>query len=372
MSKIKFVLLFVVTQLLFTPIELRSQEATPSAKDSLEKDSLVWENSILPIAFFLPETSFAFGTTGILSFKKSSQAEEERPSQLLFAAIYTLKGQLEFLGTFEFYADNRKHRLKGEWGYYRQVYNYFGIGADSRDEDREEYRVNFPRFQVSYSRKIYGIFNLGIGYRMDNFVMQEREENGLLLTDRPEGWDGGFKSNWEFNFFVDTRDNLNAPYKGLYAEVVFQGSLERFFSDYDYRKLDIDIRYFTPFKNDWTLGHQLWFTHSTPGTPFYELAHISTASRSRGFDDRRFIALRMVTMQSELRFPILGKLRGSAFYTYNVMPDTWSAPFADREFFSYGIGLRYYLIEASRAGLRLDIARGDGQFNFYLTFNEAF
>ena len=252
------------------------------------------------------------------------------------------------------------------------MYNYFGIGADSRDEDREEYRVNFPRFQVSYSRKIYGIFNLGIGYRMDNFVMQEREENGLLLTDRPEGWDGGFKSNWEFNFFVDTRDNLNAPYKGLYAEVVFQGSLERFFSDYDYRKLDIDIRYFTPFKNDWTLGHQLWFTHSTPGTPFYELAHISTASRSRGFDDRRFIALRMVTMQSELRFPILGKLRGSAFYTYNVMPDTWSAPFADREFFSYGIGLRYYLIEASRAGLRLDIARGDGQFNFYLTFNEAF
>jgi len=80
----------------------------------------------------------------------------------------------------------------------------------------------------------------------------------------------------------------------------------------------------------------------------------------------------MATYQPELRFPVAGKLRGSAFYTYNVMPDSWSAPFADAEYFSYGIGLRYYLIEKSRAGIRLDIARGAGEYNFYLTFNEAF
>ena len=373
MRKIKFNILIVFTSLLILPTILKSQEATVSGKDALGRDSLVWDNSILPVAFYLPETSFAAGATGILSFKKSSQGEEERPSQLLFAAIYTLKNQLEILGTFEFYADERKHRLKGEFGYYIYSYNYFGIGADSRAEDLEKYKVNFPRFQLSYSRKILGLFNLGVGYRMDDFSMGEREENGLLLTNKPIGWDGGFKSNYEFNFFVDTRDNINAPYRGFYGEVVFQGSMEWFFSDYDYRKLDIDLRYFTPLGNDWTLGHQLWVTHSSSGAPFYEVGHISTASRSRGFDDRRFIAYKMATYQSELRFPIAGKkLRGSAFYTYNIMPDSWSSPFASREFFSYGIGLRYYLIEKSRAGIRLDVARGDGKYNFYLTFNEAF
>lgn len=372
MRKTEIIILNIILSLMIMPGLIIAQKTISAEKIVIEKDSIVWKNSILPVAFYLPETSFAGGATGILSFKNSLQDEEERPSQLLFAAIYTLKNQLEILGSFEFYADKRKHRFKGEFGYYIYSYNYFGIGADSRAEDLEKYNLTFPRFNLNYSRKIVGILNLGVGYRMDNFNITEREANGLLDTDRPIGWDGGFKSNYEFNIFADTRDNINAPYSGFYGEVIYQRSMEWFFSDYDFSKLDVDIRYFTPFGNDWTLGHQLWVTHATSGAPFYEVGHISTASRARGFDDRRFIAYKMATYQSELRFPILGKLRGSAFYTYNLMPDTWSAPFDDREYYSYGIGLRYYVIEESRAGLRLDIARGDGKYNFYLTFNEAF
>jgi len=372
MINTKIVILPMIVIIMIMPALLLSQETLSSDKITSEKDSLVWENSILPVAFYLPETSLAGGATGILSFKKSSQAEEERPSQLLFAAIYTLQNQLEILGTFEFYADKRKHRLKGEFGYYIYSYNYFGIGADSRAEDFEKYKVNFPRFNLSYSRKIIGKLNLGIGYRMDNFKMQEREVNGLLNVNKPVGWNGGLKSNYEINCFVDTRDNINAPYSGFYGEVVYQNSMKWFFSDFDFRKLDVDIRYFIPFKNDWTFANQLWITYATSGAPFYEVGHISTASRSRGFDDRRFIAYKMATYQSELRFPLFGKLRGSTFYTYNVMPDSWSSFFENREYFSYGIGIRYYVIDESRAGLRFDIARGDGEYNFYLTFNEAF
>lgn len=336
------------------------------------KDSLVWDNSILPVVFFLPETSFAFGASGILTFKKSSQPEEERPSQVLFAGIYTLRNQIETLSTFELYKDKRKHRIKGEVGYYKFAYNYFGIGADSRAEDHEEYKVNFPRFQISYSRKIFGILNVGLGYRFDKFNIKEIKDQGLLDRDRPIGWEGGVKSNYELNLFVDTRDNLNAPYRGFYGEIVYQGSLEWFFSDFDFKRVDIDLRYFTPIGKDWTLGHQLWLTHVTSGGPFYEFGHISTSSRSRGFDDRRFIDPRMLTYQSELRFPIISKIRGSAFYSYNLMPDRWSSLFGNREFFTYGIGLRYVLKKESRAGLRFDLARGDGELNFFATFNEAF
>ena len=110
MSKMKIVVLSILTYLMVMPSPLVSQEAIDTDLEIGEKDSLVWDNSILPVAFYLPETSFAAGATGILSFKKSSQAEEERPSQLLFAAIYTLRNQLEILGTFEFYANQRKRR----------------------------------------------------------------------------------------------------------------------------------------------------------------------------------------------------------------------------------------------------------------------
>ena len=364
--KMNCVLTMIVYLLVMTQV-------TGQSSDSVKKDSLVWDNSILPVAFFLPETSFAFGGTGILTFKKSSQPEEERPSQILFAGIYTLMNQIEALSSFEIYADKRKHRVKGELGFYKFQYNYFGIGADSKAEDFEEYRVNFPRLQISYSRKILGVFSVGVGYRFDRFDIREIEEDGLLDRTRPIGVEGGVKSNYELNAFIDTRDNLNAPYSGFYGEIVFQGSMGFFFSDFDYRKLDIDLRYFTHLGNEWTLGHQLWISHNSSGSPFYELGHISTSSRSRGFDDRRFINARMATYQSELRFPIIGKrIRGAAFYSYNVMPDSWTSPFENQEFFSYGIGLRYVLKEESRAGLRFDLARGDGELNFFATFNEAF
>jgi len=98
-------ILFVILYLLVMSNQLAGQSADISKKDSLE-----WENKILPVAFYLPETSFAFGATGILTFKNSSQTKEERPSQILFAGIYTLKNQIEFLSTFELYADHRKHR----------------------------------------------------------------------------------------------------------------------------------------------------------------------------------------------------------------------------------------------------------------------
>jgi outer membrane protein assembly factor BamA len=350
----------------FTFSGLNAQEKEPKT------DSLVWQKTIIPVVFFLPETSLAGGATGILSFKNSSAPEEERPSQILFAGIYTLKNQVEFITTFEIYKNKRKHRFRGEIGYYRFFYNYFGIGADSREEDHEIYEVNFPRVEFSYARKLYKIFNVGLGYKMDYFDIHTIEEGGLLQRDDPIGIDGGFKSNLLGLFFVDTRDNINAPYKGLYMEVTHQQSLGFFFSDFDYTKTDVDLRYYTQLKDKWTLGHQLWVTHNSEGSPFYEFPHISTASRSRGFDDRRFINPRMATLQSELRFPLLWRFRGSVFYTYNVLPDSWSDPFAQREYFSYGAGLRYILNEENRTSIRLDIANGDGKFNFYLTANEAF
>ena len=363
-SSVKFLfILGLSTFYLLNPSSLIAQEA---------KDSLEWNKTIIPVVFYLPETSLAGGASGIFTFKKASAPEEERPSQILFAAIATLKKQVEFITAYEIYKNQRKHRFKGELGYYRYFYNYFGIGADSRSEDHEVYNVNFPRANFSYARKLYKVFNVGLGYKMDRFDIYEVEEGGLLDATRPIGWEGGFKSNAMALFFVDTRDNINAPSRGLYAEFTVEQSLGWFFSDFDYLKTDIDLRYFSDLKNDWVLGHQLWITHSTAGTPFYDLAHISTASRSRGFDDRRFISYSMATLQSELRFPIVGRFRGSAFYTYNVMPDKWSDLFANEEYLTYGIGLRYILNRENRTNIRLDIARGDGKMNFYLTANEAF
>lgn len=347
--------------------EISSQEL-----DRVAPDSVIWNTSILPVAFYLPETSLALGATGMLSFKKSSQSVDARPSQILFAGIFTLKNQIEFLSSYEIYADERKHRFKGEIGYYKYSYNFYGIGPESQASDLEKYNVNFPRVEFSYARHFLNILNLGLGFKMDYFTKMKRKPNGLLDTQRPIGWDGGLKTNLQLLCFVDTRDNLNAPLKGFYGELVLLKSLGWGLSDFDYSKLEADFRYFTKLGAGWTLGHQLWVTSSTAGTPFYDLPYISTSKRSRGFSDRRFLNPKLMSVQSELRFPIFNRLRGAAFYSYNILPSSWSKPFENQKYVGYGLGLRYVLRRESRTAIRMDVATGDESFNFYITLNEAF
>ncbi len=57
-------------------------------------DSTEVKNLILPIVFFLPETSVGLGATGITTIKKSNYTPETRVSQVLYSAVYTFKKQL--------------------------------------------------------------------------------------------------------------------------------------------------------------------------------------------------------------------------------------------------------------------------------------
>ena len=132
-------------------------------------DSLEFKNSIIPIAFFLPETSLGLGITGISTFRKSSSSPELRPSQFIYSVVYTLRKQLLIFLPYEIYLKNQHIRIKGELGYYRFFYNYFGIGSESRSEDLETYNVNFPRADFTYVYTWDKKFYIGGGFKFDQY-----------------------------------------------------------------------------------------------------------------------------------------------------------------------------------------------------------
>jgi|GEM_PF-435804 len=340
-------------------------------QDTIVQDSDAINNTILPFIFFLPETGFAFGVTGITTFRLPGETLQSRPSQVIYSAAYTLKNQVLFYIPFEIYQSNNRIRYKGELGFYKYFYNYYGIGYDSKQEDLGSYEVTFPRVDFNYSRSDIDNLFLGGGFKYDYFNITSIDSSTLLQNTRPIGVDGGQKFNILFNAFYDNRDNVFSTSKGLYAELRHERSLDFVLADFDYWKSSLDLRYFVPIKPDLVLANQLVVAHASEGTPFFDLPYVSTPSIARGFSDRRLINYNIANLQTELRFPIKGRFKGATFVSSTLVPDSLTDILQYAPQWSYGFGIRYEIDEIEKTRFRLDIAYGD-KLNIYLTANEAF
>lgn len=337
-----------------------------------QKDSLNSQHTIVPLVFFLPETSLGFGATGISTFQKSNHAKNTRPSQVLYSAVYTLKSQLLLFVPFELYGNSNKTRIKGELGYYQYFYNFHGIGGNTSKNDLENYSVNFPRVEANYSKRLYSNLYLGGGFNFDQFDIIKTEASGLLETNQPTGFNGGTKANFVALAFYDTRDTLFAPNSGHYLEVKFQHSMPQWISDFVYSRIELDYRYYQKLYKKTILASNIYWAWASQETPFFDLPYISTPNRARGYDDRRFINYELLNLQTELRFPVYNRFSGASFISFSAIPETTLGFFAKAPEVSYGLGIRYELRKDSKARLRLDFAKSGDSFNFYFTVNEAF
>lgn len=336
------------------------------------QDSTLFKNSIIPIAFFLPETSLGFGITGITTFRPSQAPKTERPSQIIYSAVYTLKNQILLFAPYEIYLNQQHVRLKGEIGYYRYFYNFYGVGPLSRTEDFETYSVNFPRIDFNYAlsknKKVY----YGLGFQFDYFDIIT-EPNTFLNTTQPTGYAGGVKANLEALLFYDTRNNIFAPSKGSYLQFNVEYSLPDFISPFNYALVNLDFRTFIPLRDTWTLALRYNSTHASADTPFFDLPYLATPNRARGLNDRRFLVDNIISGIAELRYPLYKRFSGVAFTSTNFL---YQNKFYDVNMaivkLTAGIGIRYELSKTEKTSLRLDVATSDGDIQFYITTNEAF
>ncbi len=362
-------ILLQICLIFFTISTLLGQDN--SSETPSEESTIKTKRSIIPVIFFLPETSLAFGATLINTVTNSEHTKETRPSQYLLSAAYTLKNQLLLFAPYELYSNNNQTRIKGELGYYRYFYNYHGLGRSSQVENLETYNVIFPRIDINYSRQFFRNSYLGVGINFDAFNITEVATGGLLMTEQPIGYAGGNKSNIYFLAAYDTRDHINAPSKGYYIEASIQQSLFSPISDFNYNKYIADFRKYMRVGAQKIIAAQFFFATSTEGTPFFDQPYVSTPMLGRGLNDRRYINHTIVSTQVEYRTHLWKRFYGAAFISANSVPEERWAWLQD-PIYTYGLGLRYEIQQESRTRLRIDLAAGDGSFNFYFTVNEGF
>jgi outer membrane protein assembly factor BamA len=340
----------------------------------LTEDSLGTKNQFVgyPIAFYLPETRWGFGAAGFYIFRFKGEDVTTNPSQVQLAVTYTQNKQVIFLMPFEVYHKNNVWKFKGELGYFRYQFNYFGIGSDSRFQDKEAFKATFPRFRLDILRR-YRRFYAGIRLGFDHFDINGTKEFGLIDVHKPVGSHGGITSGAGVLAQYDSRNFLFNPTKGMYCEAESFIASELTGSAYNYRRFTFSGARYQKLAENHTLATQVVTMHNYGNPPFFDMAFFGTPKVMRGFQDRRFLDKNLLVFQCEYRFPIFKRLQGVSFVSTGKVAGTYRRLFENDFKTAYGAGLRVVLNKKDRVRLRIDYGRAKGEGGaFYATINEAF
>lgn len=339
-----------------------------------EKDTTIIQNQFLayPVVFYLPETRWGFGGAGLYNFRFKNEPAESNPSQIQFVTSFTQNKQLILLFPFEFYKKNNHWKLKGELSYFKYQFNYYGIGINSRLEDKEVYKASFPRVKIDILRRYQKLF-IGIKMGYDNISINQIVEKGKLEFDNPIGIKGGKNIGLGLILHYDQRNYLFNPTKGHYIEAESFASQSYLGSDFDFIKLVFNASKYIKIANEHTLAANFSTSNIIGDVSFYEMVFFGTPKQMRGYQDRRFMDKNTLFLQAEYRFPIYSLIQGVTFISTGTVGSQYSNLFSNQYKWSYGAGLRFLLNKKDRVRLRIDYGLTPNEGGaFYFTVNDAF
>jgi outer membrane protein assembly factor BamA len=367
----KYILLVLVFIVGLFRTSLSGQDSLAQVEEPrkfIEKSSLI----VLPLAFYTPETRFGGGVGGLYAFRFGNEPEESRPSQVELGLAYTQNEQILLYLPFFIYSDNERWFYSGELGYYRYVYQYFGIGNETPQEG-EIYQANYPRVRLNVQRRLGSSVYVGLRYWFDDYRISEKEDLGLLATTEVTGSNGGIVSGLGAIADWDTRDEVFFPTKGRWYKFVTFFNRKQFGSDFNFARFSFDGSEYIPIGKKNVLALNGFVDFLSGDVPFQQLALIGGPRKMRGYFEGRFRDKNLWMFQAEYRWPIKG-IFGMTFFANaaSVAPDL-NTLLSEQVHFAGGLGLRIRLSKEDKVNLRVDLGiNEEGQVFPYFTVGEAF
>lgn len=337
-------------------------------EDTLKK--YTW--AAFPIVFYQPETNWAFGLVGAINFRWKNQEESMKPSQIQMLFGYTLEKQIIAYLPFSLYSNRENWWVKGEMGYYRYFYRFYDLGNQTLNEQRENYRADFPEFRLSVYRLLGGNFYLGVGLGFDQMKISDLDSEGVLIDENITGYTGGQVFRWGINVVYDSRDYIFYPSEGIYLNASIDHSNTNLWSDYTFSKFKLEGVKYNQLNSHIIWVNGVFFEGSTSQTPFYEMALLGGPKWMRGYYEGRFRDLYSLGYQSEVRFKVYKRFGMVAFGGLGNVFGEYSTSYFDGLKWTAGAGLRVQIDRKNQLNVRLDYALGKNTSGFYLTVGEAF
>lgn len=335
--------------------------------ESLPSDSTRTRFFGVPLLFYTPDTYWGGGAAGIVTFGRPPLR-----SSVTFGMAFTQRKQFLLYLPFQLFSNDGKYRLYGELGWYKYIFQYFGIGNAYPNDYIELYTAKFPRIRLTVTQRLKGAHAVGLRWFSDHYNIVETETGGELAQQLPPGATGGFTSMPGAVWLYDNRDNLFFPTRGSLMEVSAGAEHRLTGSEFSFTRVSFEgSKYFsTSEKTVLALNGVAIF--SSPGAPFFNMAQLGGTKRLRGYRDGKYRDRHLVMLQSEWRFPIVWRFKGVVFGGLGAVFGTANDPFKLRP--NAGAGLRFEFDQKQHIHFRLDygIGQGEGNSGLYLTVGEAF
>ena len=332
----------------------------------------------VPIAFYQQETGFA-GGLAILPVWRFGTDTTVRKSNVRLIGWISQKKQTTIQLTHSIFTPQEKFFFVGELSYYDLVFNYYGVGNNTRKSD--EVQIQYPLFVFDERAlaKVAPNWFVGLRYRLTDLGTVNLKDEGDQANNPNNEYyqlsakerSGGISSGIGPALRYDGRDNVLATYRGnfLDAHVLFNGS--SLGSDYKFTRYQLDARHFNPLfgSNNTILALQFLGQYHSGDVPFRELggmgatlggAIYNNAYLMRGIYEARFRDRQFTTFQAEIRQKLFWRIDGAAFLGVGQVGYKLSDYTFDGTKIAGGFGARFRFNRHDRLNIRLDYGVGSG------------
>ncbi|MHB8879541.1 MAG: hypothetical protein ACYC8T_38090, partial [Myxococcaceae bacterium] len=208
-------------------------EAAPPSADGGVASPGEGSYSVLPFALpaYQPETSFLIGAAATLAHEPAP-GSGQRSSQLMLLGTATLRKQFSVqLRPDWYFLEDRLH-LAGTAAAVRFPDLFFGLGPDTRAEDREAYTPVGWEAEVNPEWRVRPSLYIGPSVRLLWVELLDLEQGGQLASGNITGAAGGRTVQLGLTLVWDTRDSTLSPASGALVRAAFRSAVQALGSHY--------------------------------------------------------------------------------------------------------------------------------------------
>lgn len=352
--------------ILLLPLLVIAQTDTPNY---IKKKSTV----IFPVVARSIETGFSFGVAASTTFHLSNNDTATRTSNIQALALYSIKQQFVAAIAGAQYTKNEGYIFNETVSFSSFPDKFWGLGKYALASNEESYKFQQYYINLQALKNIGHHFFIGSLLEIQNLMDINYTKGSIFDLDNVSGRHPYFIAGIGGSLTYDNRSNAFSPQKGFFAQVYFNHFDTYLGSDYVYSNIVVDARKYFPIKQK-VLALQAYYSGNYgDAIPLRSLASLGGSNRMRGYYEGRFRDKQLITLQSELRFPVYKRLSAVAFGAVGDVGNRLSdfSPFDCK--YSYGTGIRFAVNKTERLNIRVDYGFGTkGNSGLYFQLGEAF
>jgi len=348
-----------------------AQEAQQEALESLaEMDSdesmLVVKKGdfvAVPIPISDPTLGTGLVVGGAYFYAQTEEQKKSQPASMTgVAGIYTNNGSFAYGIAQQNYWAADKWRFNGVLAYGDFE---FALLDPANTDDTFDWFIKGNFLKLALSRRIFSDWYIGIQGRFvgitQKFELDLDEIDFEIATDITSV---GLGATLEF----DTRDVPTNPFSGrrFEVDVLLNGSMAG--GDNTYQTYEASYRSYHQISKPLVVAWEVRGCKKSGTVPLWDGCMVGL----RGFAATDYLGVASLSGQIEARWRFWKKLGAVGFVGYGTNRSTYSEEGGNVSIPSYGVGLRFMVLESKRINMRLDYARSTDSDAVYLSVGEAF